>query len=109
MTGRIGTRPRAQLRGGRRLLGPDPEVPCWRWPDHSRHSYGHLRARLDARLGAELREGHLAAIQRIAAAAVVAAERGEERETARLATAAARLCGEIRGLWPASASEIRRP
>jgi hypothetical protein len=109
MTGRIGTRPRAQPRGGRRLLAPDPEVPHWREPDGTRHSYGYLRGRPDARPAAELRERHLAAIQRIAAAALVAAECGEDRETARLATAAARLCGEIRGLWPSSASETGRP
>jgi hypothetical protein len=90
------------------VLPPEPDATYWREGGGARHSYQTLRRLLDPRLGAELREAHLAAIHRIAAAALSAAERGDRRETARLATAAARLCGEIRGLWPASAVEIRR-
>jgi hypothetical protein len=67
-----------------------------------------VRRELDGGLTANLRDDHLPAIHRIAAAALSAAGRGDWRETARLATAAARLCSEIRGLWPASAVEIRR-
>jgi hypothetical protein len=69
------------------LRAPDPAKPYWREPDGTRHSYRSLRCRLEPGLAAELRDAHLNAIERIAAA---------------------RLCGEIRGLWPASAVEIRR-
>ena len=110
MTGRSlnipqGARPLA----GRPPMAPDPEVPHWRTADGTRYSYGSLCCGGDARPAAELREAHLTAIRRIASAAMTAAERGDESETARLATAAARLCGEIRGLWPPSAVETRRP
>jgi hypothetical protein len=43
-----------------------------------------------------------------AAAALAASDCGDRRETVRLACAAARLCGEISGLWPRSAVEIPR-
>jgi hypothetical protein len=90
------------------LRAPDPAAPYWREADGTRHSYGSLRCMFDERVAAELGEPHLAAIRAVAAAALAASERGNRRETARLATAAARLCGEIRGLWPASAVEVRR-
>jgi hypothetical protein len=90
------------------VVPPDPDTPYWREAGGARHSYRSLLSLLDPRLAGAVREAHLAAIHRIASAALSAAERGERRETARLATAAARLCGEIRGLWPASAVEIRR-
>jgi hypothetical protein len=90
------------------VLPPDPDAPFWREADETRHSYCSLRSRLDPQRAAELGEAHLDAIGSIAAAAIAAFERGDRHETARLATAAARLCGEIRGLWPASAVEVRR-
>lgn len=98
-------RPHNALSG---LRAPDPVAPYWREADGTRHSYGSLRCMFDERVAAELGEPHLAAIRAVAAAALAASERGNRRETARLATAAARLCGEIRGLWPASAVEVRR-
>jgi hypothetical protein len=88
-------------------LAPDAAAPYWRESDGTRSSYGSLRSGLDRRLAAEVGEAHLAAIGEIAAAALAASERGDRRETARLA-AAARLCGEIRGLWPPSAVQTRR-
>jgi hypothetical protein len=95
--------------GGRMpVLPPEPDVPYWREANRTRHSYPALRSGLDREPAAELREAHLAAIHRIATAALSAAERGDRWETARLATAAARLCGEIRGLWPPSAVETRK-
>jgi hypothetical protein len=54
-------------------------------------------------MAAMLGAAHVEAIRRLAAAALEASERGDRRETARLACAAARLCGEIRGHWPPSA------
>jgi hypothetical protein len=95
------------LGAGRRLIAPDPDVPHWREPDGTRHSYGSLRSGLEPRLLVELADAHLAAIARIAAAALAADGRGDHAPTARLAAAAARLCGEIRGLWPASAVTLR--
>jgi hypothetical protein len=80
-------------------------MPFWREEDGSRHSYGALRCGLDRHTASTLRAAHLHAIGRIAAAALDASERGDRRETARLAGAAARLCGEIRGLWPPYAVE----
>jgi hypothetical protein len=96
------------LPAGWRLMAPDPEVPHWREADGTRHSYGSLRSGLEPRLVVELADAHVAAIGRIAAAALAAEGRGDHVQTARLAAAAARLCGEIRGLWPASAVEVRR-
>jgi hypothetical protein len=96
----------AALRGGRRLTAPDPDVPHWREADGTRHSYGALRSGLEPRLADALADAHLHAIGQIAAAAIAACERGDHSGTARYAAAAARLCGEIRGLWPASAVEI---
>jgi hypothetical protein len=98
----------AALGGGRRLIAPDPDVPHWREADGTRLSYGALRSGLELRLASELADAHLHAIGRIAGAALRAHERGDHAETARLAAAAARLCGEIRGLWPAGAMEIPR-
>jgi hypothetical protein len=92
--------------GDQRLIAPDPGVPHWRGADGTRRSYGSLRSGLEPRHAAELADAHLHAIGRIAAAALAAHERGDHAETARHAAAAARLCGEIRGLWPASAVEI---
>jgi hypothetical protein len=88
-----------------RVRPPDAGIPFWREGDGSRHSYGALRCGLDGHTASALRAAHLGAIGRIAAAALDASERGDRRETARLASAAARLCGEIRGLWPPSAVE----
>jgi hypothetical protein len=101
-------RPGAPVAAVRGLLAPDPEAPYWRDVDGSRHSYGSLRSVLGPRLAAEVADAHLAAIGRIAAAALAADRRGDHAQTARLAAAAARLCGEIRGLWPASAVTLRR-
>jgi hypothetical protein len=101
--------PLVSLSAGRQLIAPDPEVPHWREADGTRHSYGSLHSGLEPRLAAELADAHLHAIGRIAAAALAADGRGDHAQTARLAAAAARLCDEIRGLWPASAVEIRRP
>jgi hypothetical protein len=93
--------------GGRaRVRPPDRAAPFWREGDGSRHSYGSLRCGLDPGEATALRDAHLAAIGQIAAAALEASERGDRRETVRLASAAARLCGEIRGLWAPSAVEI---
>ena len=88
MTGeRVGCRRGAQLAARAALLAPDPDVPHWRAADGTRLSYSSLRCELDPADWDELREAHPAAIRRIAAAA--------------------RLCGEIRGLWPACALETR--
>jgi hypothetical protein len=84
---------------------PDARVPFWRGEDGSRHSYGTLRCGLDPPMAGILGAAHVEAIRSIAAAALEASERGDRRETARLACAAARLCGEIRGLWPPTAVE----
>jgi hypothetical protein len=77
---------------------PEPATPFWRAVDGSRQSYPEAAS--------ALREAHLAAIGQIAAAALQASERSDHGETIRLASAAARLCGEIRGLWTPSAVEI---
>jgi hypothetical protein len=96
------------LDGRTRVRPPDPAAPFWREQDGSRHSYGSLRCGLDPGEATALRDAHLAAIGQIAAVALEASERGDRRETVRLASAAARLCGEIRGLWPPSAVQTRR-
>jgi hypothetical protein len=88
------------------VVPPDPDTPYWHEAGGARHSYRSLLSLLDPRLAGAVREAHLAAIQRIAAAALSAAERGDRRQTRRLATAAGRLCGEIAGLWPPTAVEI---
>jgi hypothetical protein len=93
------------LGGWTRVRPPDAGAPFWREEDGSRHSYGALRCGLDPPMAGMLRAAHVDAIGRIAAAALEASERGDRRETARLACAAARLCGEIRGLWPPTAVE----
>jgi hypothetical protein len=102
------TAPLAAQGAGRRLIAPDPDVPHWREADGARHSYGSLRSGLEPRHAADLADAQLRAIARIVAAALAADERGDHAETARLAAAAGRLCGEIRGLWPAGAVEVPR-
>lgn len=106
MQGRSGAPP-ATLWAERPLIAPAPEAPHWREADRTRLSCGSLRSGLEPRLAAELAEAHALSIRRIARAALAAKERGDHAEAARLASAAARLCGEIRGLWPPSAVEAR--
>jgi hypothetical protein len=98
--------PRLALGGLRQVIVPDPRVPHWRDADGTRHSYQTLRCGLESGPADGLRQAHAAAIHAIAAAALAAAERGDHRETRRLAAAAGRLCGEIAGLWPPTAVEI---
>jgi hypothetical protein len=88
-----------------RVRPPDAGTPFWREEDGSRHSYAALGCGLDRATARALRAAHLGAIGRIAAAALGAPERCDRRETDRLACAAARHCGEIRGLWAPSAAE----
>jgi hypothetical protein len=88
-----------------RMRPPDAGAPFWREEDGTCQSYGSLRCGLDPPMAGMLGAAHVEAIGRIAAAAIEASERGDRRETARLACAAARLCGEIRGLWPPTAVE----
>ena len=85
---------------------PEPGAPFWRGADGKRQGYCSLRCGLDADGAIALREAHLDAICLIAAAALAAREGGDQRETARLAMAAGRLCEEIAGHWPPSAVEI---
>jgi hypothetical protein len=100
---------RSALLGGWTLVwAPDPVTPFWREEDGTRQSYGSLRCGLDEDVTSELRRAHLEAIGRIAAAALAAFERGDRRETARLAMAAGRLCEEIAGRWPPAAVEVPR-
>jgi hypothetical protein len=94
------------LGGWTRLHPPDTGTPFWREEDGTRHSYGSLRCGLDAGAAARLRDTHLSAIRSIAAAALEASASGDRGETARLARAAARLCGEIAGLWSPTAVEV---
>jgi hypothetical protein len=84
----------------RLVIVPDPEVPWWREPDGTRHSFGTLCCGLAPGPAERLREAHQRAIADLVAPALAAAERGDRREAARLATAAGRLCGEIAGRWP---------
>ena len=85
---------------------PEPGAPFWRAEDGKRQSYCSLRCGLDGDSAIALRETHCGSICLIAAAALVARERGDQRETARLAMAAGRLCEEIAGHWPPSAVEV---
>ncbi|MBD0282656.1 MAG: hypothetical protein ICV69_10750 [Thermoleophilaceae bacterium] len=85
---------------------PDPFAPFWREEDGTRHSYGSLRCGLDDAMASELGQAHLEAIGQIARAALAAFERGDRRETARLAVAAGRLCEEIAGRWPPAAVAV---
>jgi hypothetical protein len=98
---------RARPGAGRRAAADRarPWCPPLARANGARHSYGSLGAGLEPRLAAELADAHLRAIRRIAAA-LAAHQRGDHAETARHAAAAARLCGEIGGLWPAGAVEI---
>jgi hypothetical protein len=100
---------RSSLLGGWvRVTAPDPVAPFWREEDGTRHSYGSLRCGLDGPMARELRQAHLEAIRRIAAAALAAVDQGDQRETARLAVAAGRLCEEIAGRWTPAAVEVPR-
>ena len=95
------------LLGGRiRVRSPDPQEPFWHGEDGERHSYGSLRCGLHHEGVGELGEAHLAAIGLIAAAALEASRDGDQRETARLAMAAGRLCEEIAGRWTPAAVEV---
>jgi hypothetical protein len=94
------------LGGSRNAIAPDPQVPHWREPDGTRQSYQTLRSGLPRSAARQLGHAHIAAIEAIAAAALAAAEGGDRRETRRLAASAARLCGEIAGLWPPTAFEV---
>jgi hypothetical protein len=94
------------LGGWTRLNRPDTGAPIWREDDGTRHSYGSLACGLDAESARRLRDAHLTAIHSIADAALEASTTGDQRETTRLARAAARLCGEIAGLWSPSAVEV---
>jgi hypothetical protein len=88
-------------------MAPDPEVPYWRKARRHPPQLCLLRWGLEPRLAAELADAHHEAIGRIAAAALAAHERGDHAETARLATAAARLCG--RDPRPLAAERSRDP
>ena len=88
------------------MKAPEPGAPFWRGADAKRQSYCSLRCGLDADGAIALREACLGAIGLIAGAALAARERGDQRETARLAMAAGRLCEEIAGHWPLSAVEV---
>ena len=94
------------LGGVRRAIAPDLAAPYWRDSDGTRHSYQTLRLGLGPGPASDLRRAHAAAIHAIAAAALAAGERGDRRATKRHAAAAARLCGEIAGLWPPTAVEV---
>jgi hypothetical protein len=96
------------LGGWTRLNAPNADTPFWREDDGTRHSYGSLRCGLDDEAARRLRDAHLSAIRWIAAAALEASATGDRRDAARLARAAARLCGEIAGLWSPSAVEVPR-
>jgi hypothetical protein len=100
---------RSRLLGGwTRVRPPDVVAPFWREEDGTRHSHGSLRCGLDEAMTSELRQAHLEAIDRIAAAALAALDRGDQPETARLAMAAGRLCEEIAGRWTPAAVEVPR-
>jgi hypothetical protein len=92
--------------GSAPLCAPDLERPFWRAADGTRHSYRTLRCRIETAAVGELGEAHLTAIHTIAAAALAAGQRGDGRETRRLAVAAGRLCAEIAGFWIPTAVEI---
>src|SRR5215218_11393528 len=71
----------------------------WTPGEGKRPSYGSLRCGLNEAMARELRQAHLEAIRRLAAGALAALDHGDQRETARLAMAAGRLCEEIAGRW----------
>ena len=89
-------------------LAPDPTMPYWHGWDGARHSLAELRCGLNPSAAAEVEQRHLAAINRVAAAAIEAMRGGEPAEGRRLSCAAGRLCQEIAGLWPSSAVEVKR-
>jgi hypothetical protein len=95
----------AALAAERRLIAPDPEIPRWRAGDGTRHSYGRF-ARRSGR--GSRRSWPTCTGSRESSRSLGAHERGDHAETARVAAVAARLYGEIRGLWPPSAVEIPR-
>jgi hypothetical protein len=100
---------RSDLLGGCiRVKAPEPDAPFWREEDGTRQSYGSLRCGLDAASARGLRNAHLDAIRGIAAAALAALDRGDQRETTRLAVSAGRLCEEIAGRWTPAAVEVTR-
>ena len=90
----------------RRVEAPDPERPYWHEEDGERLSF------LDVATGAadalaEVREAHADAIAALVAESFVRKDTGEPADARRLQTAAALLCSEAAGLWPAAATRAR--
>jgi len=86
--------------GGIGLRPPCPAAPYWRTAEGRRHSLSSVRAGCDEATQAVVMRVHLAALDRILAAAAEAELGGNRREARRLVGGATRLCGELVGLWP---------
>ena len=96
-----GARPERELG----LLSPDERAPFWRRPDGTRLTYDDARLAAGPEREADVARVHADAICALVAAAATTAD----ADTARaLASAAARLCGEVIGLWPRGSWEPAR-
>jgi hypothetical protein len=89
-------------RGGcwNRVYAPTRRWPFWREQDGTRLAYPTVIAHAGARR-AEVRELHADAIVDLVSRAQAVDEQGDRPAARRLAAAAARLAGEVVGLWPA--------
>jgi hypothetical protein len=85
------------------LEPPSIEQPFWHeLDDGSRHHLHAVLVGMEPQQTAEIHRLHACAIAAIAAEACSAWQQRETRRARALASAAARLAGEIVGLWPAN-------
>jgi hypothetical protein len=90
------------------LEPPSVALPGWHERDGTPHAVGDLTAGQSPSIVEEIHRLHADGIRTLAIAACAAAQRGDDREARRLASAASRLCGEIVGLWPVSGRSTAR-
>jgi hypothetical protein len=83
-----------------RVYAPTRQRPFWREQDGTRLAYSTVIAHAGARR-AEVRDLHADAIVDLVSRAQAVDEQGDRPAARRLAAAAARLAGEVVGLWPA--------
>lgn len=82
---------------------PTIECPYWRGPNGERSAFSELVAGRDPDRIRELSELHVQAICALVRAGLAARSSGDDAEARRLLAAAARLCDEPVGHWPAAA------
>jgi hypothetical protein len=91
-----------------RFEEPTVEISSWHEPDGTPHTVSELTAGLAGEKVEQIERSHAEAVRLLLLAAGAARRRGHHREARWLVTAAARLCGEMDGLWPISARTVGR-